>query len=172
MKSPSYYWCGQLDNRKASGRALVRQRVGVAVSWTRPDVRQKCAHDCDGSIFFPATCYHPYPPLALSIYVFVSLQHKDKQHYSQYCPAGSAMHNEDWCSRAKRSLGRWRTVVAFIRPVAKQSSGSWLLTSGCSSYVWTGHEANQGEAIVIFTNGILPQSYIIVSPKASVCLLA
>ncbi len=49
--------------QKTDVSALVRQRVGVAVSSTRPDVRQECAHDAVGSMFLPATCYQPQPLL-------------------------------------------------------------------------------------------------------------
>lgn len=49
--------------------ALVRQRVGVAVSSMRPDVRQECAHHWVGSMFLPATCNQPRPS---SILLFVS----------------------------------------------------------------------------------------------------
>lgn len=59
--------------QKTAVSALVRQRVGVAVSSTRPDVRQECSS--------PALCYHL--PWSLSISLFVSFLHKDKQHYSQ-----------------------------------------------------------------------------------------
>lgn len=47
-----------------------------------------------------------------------------------------------------------------------------LLTSGCFNNGWIGREANQGQRIMIFINDNLPWSYIIVSPKASICLLA
>lgn len=47
-----------------------------------------------------------------------------------------------------------------------------LLTSGCFDNGWIGREANQSQRIVIFINDNLPWSYIIVSPKGSICLLA
>lgn len=61
------------QGQKTAVIALVRQRVGVAVSSARPDVRQECSS--------PALCYHL--PWSLSISLFVSFLHKDKQHYSQ-----------------------------------------------------------------------------------------
>lgn len=66
---------------------------------------------------------------------------------------------------AERHLGLQRGDVVFIRPIAEQ-------LSGCSNNVWTNPEANQGQRTVIFINGIHPWRYIIVLPKAAICLLA
>lgn len=154
--------------QKTAVSALVRQRVGVAGKFNETRCQTEVCLEV-----IPATCYHCHSLQSFSF--FVSFKSKDKQHYSQQWPAGPIMHNGDWCYGAERDeqhLDLQRAVVAFIRPAARQPSGSRLLTSGRSYNGWTGCEANLGQRIVIFINDIPLWSYTILSPKASICLLA